>query len=73
MSGGVFICYRREDSAYAARAICIRLAQRLERENVFFDVDSIDLGLDWVQVLSRRIGECDALVGHHREGLDFER
>jgi TIR domain len=62
MSGGVFICYRREDSAFAARAICDRLAACLQRENVFFDVDNIDLGLDWVKVLSRRIGECDALV-----------
>jgi hypothetical protein len=62
MLGGVFICYRREESAYAARAICDRLAQRLTRENVFFDVDNIDLGVDWVDALSERVGACDALV-----------
>src|ERR1700722_1472023 len=62
MSGGVFICYRREESAVAARAIRDRVAQRLERENVFLDVDSIDLGVDWFNVLTDRVGACDALV-----------
>ena len=62
MSGGVFICYRREESAFAARAIRDRVAQRLERENVFLDVDSIDLGVDWFNVLTDRVGACDALV-----------
>jgi hypothetical protein len=46
MSGGVFICYRREESAFAERAIHDRVVQRLERENVFLDVDNIDLGVD---------------------------
>jgi hypothetical protein len=62
MSGGVFICYRREETAFAARAICDRLAQRLGRENVFLDVDNIDLGVDWFNVLTERVGACDALV-----------
>jgi len=62
MPGGVFICYRREESAFAARAIHDRVVQRLERENVFLDVDNIDLGVDWFTVLSERVGACDALV-----------
>jgi hypothetical protein len=62
MSGGVFICYRREESAFAARAIHDRIVQRLERENVFLDVDNIDLGVDWFNVLTERVGACDALV-----------
>jgi hypothetical protein len=59
---GVFICYRREESAFAARAIHDRIAQRLERENVFLDVDNIDLGVDWFTVLTERVGACDALI-----------
>ena len=39
MRGGVFICYRREKSAFAARAIHDRIVQRLDRENVFLEVD----------------------------------
>jgi TPR repeat protein len=62
MSGGVFICYRREETAFAARAIHDRVVQRLERENVFLDVDNIDLGVDWFNVLTDRVGACDALV-----------
>jgi TIR domain len=62
MSGGVFFCYRREESAFAARAIHDRVVQRLARENVFLDVDSIDLGVDWFTVLTERVAACDALV-----------
>jgi hypothetical protein len=35
MSGGVFICYWREETAFAARAICDRVAQKVGRESVF--------------------------------------
>ena len=62
MSGGVFICYRREDSASWARLIYDRLSSRLKREQVFIDVDNIEPGLDFVKVLSDRVGDCDALV-----------
>ena len=62
MSGGVFICYRREDSASWARLIHDRLSSRLKREQVFIDVDNIEPGLDFVKVLSDRVGDCDALV-----------
>jgi TIR domain len=62
MRGGVFICYRREGSAFAARAIYDRVVQRLDRENVFLDVDNIDLGVDWFNVLTDRVAACDALV-----------
>ena len=62
MLGGVFICYRREDSAGFARGIYDRLAQRLGRDNVFFDVDDIEPGLDFFEILSERVGKCDALV-----------
>jgi TIR domain len=60
--GGVFISYRREESAFAARAIYDRIAQKVGRENVFLDVDNIDLGVDWFQVLSEKVGACDALI-----------
>jgi hypothetical protein len=68
MSGGVFFCYRREEFGFAARAIHDRVVRRLERENVFLDVDNIDLGVDWFEVLSDRVGACDALVGGQSHG-----
>jgi hypothetical protein len=60
--GGVFISYRRDDSSGFARGIYDRLAKRLGRKSVFFDVDNIELGEDFVDVLSERVGKCDALV-----------
>ena len=62
MSGGVFISYRREDSGGFAGRIYDRLSNKLGRDNVFFDVDAIRPGLDFVDVLSDRVGKCDALV-----------
>lgn len=62
MKGGVFISYRREDSAGFAGRIYDRLVSRLESGRVFFDVDNIEPGLDFVKVLADRVGDCDALV-----------
>jgi len=62
MSGGVFISYRREDTAGFAGRIYDHLTTSLGHENVFLDVDNIPPGLDFVEVLSERVGKCDALV-----------
>jgi TIR domain/Hypervirulence associated proteins TUDOR domain len=62
VSGGVFISYRREDARGVAGRIYDRLSDGLGSENVFFDVDNIAPGLDFVEVLSERVGACDALV-----------
>ncbi len=62
MAGGVFISYRRDDSGGYAGRIFDRLTSRLGHENVFFDVDAIPPGRDFVDVLSDRIGKCDALL-----------
>ncbi len=60
--GGVFISYRREDSGGFAGRIYDRLVSRLGRDSVFFDVDAIPPGRDFVDALSERVGRCDALV-----------
>jgi hypothetical protein len=62
MSGGVFISYRREDTRGFAGRIYDRLSDRLGSKNVFFDVDNIAPGLDFVEVLTERVAACDALV-----------
>ena len=58
----------REDSDGFAGRIYDRLTNRLGRKNVFFDVDAIPPGLDFVDVLSERVGKCDvllAIIGKH--------
>jgi len=62
VSGGVFISYRREDASGFARAIRDRVAERLDRKNVFFDVDNIEPGVDFVDFVTENVGACDALV-----------
>jgi hypothetical protein len=62
MLGGVFINYRREDSGGYPGRIYDRLTSRLGRDSVFFDVDAIPSGRDFADVLSERVGKCDALI-----------
>jgi hypothetical protein len=59
---GVFISYRREDSSAYAGRLYDRLSTHFGKENVFMDVDSIELGLDFIEVLERTISTCDAVV-----------
>jgi hypothetical protein len=74
--GGVFISYRREDSGGYAGRISDRLTSCLGRDNVFFDVDAIPPGRDFVDVLSERVGKCDALIAvigkHWTSSVDDE-
>ena len=43
--GGIFICYRRDDSAHATGRIFDRLIREFGRERVFKDVNSIPVGI----------------------------
>src|SRR5215211_7001655 len=66
-SGRIFISYRREETAYPAAWLFDRLADRFSGGQVFKDVDSIQLGDDFVEVVTRAVGSCDvllALIGH---------
>jgi hypothetical protein len=61
-SGRIFISYRREETAYAAGWLYDRLAGRFGRGQIFKDVDSIQLGDDFVEVITRAVGSCDVLL-----------
>jgi hypothetical protein len=60
--GRIFISYRREETAYAAGWLFDRLAEHFGREQVFKDVDSIQLGDDFVEVITAAVGSCDVLL-----------
>jgi uncharacterized RDD family membrane protein YckC len=65
--GRIFISYRREETAFPAGWLYDRLAERFDDGQVFKDVDSIELGDDFVEAISRAVGSCDvllALIGH---------
>jgi hypothetical protein len=58
----IFISYRREDTAPCAGRIYDRLIQEFGFEQVFFDIDTIPPGDDFVEVLTEKVESCDVLL-----------
>jgi hypothetical protein len=61
-AGRVFISYRREETAYPAGWLFDRLVDRFGRGQIFKDIDSIELGDDFVEVITAAVGSCDVLL-----------
>lgn len=59
---GVFISYRREDSAEEAQRLGRLLGERFGAELVFVDVEDIKPGDDFAEAIDEKVGFCDALV-----------
>jgi len=59
---GIFISYRRTDSAGYAGRLYDRLVERFGAAAVFMDVDAIHPGEDFARVLEQRMRSCDAVV-----------
>jgi flagellar biosynthesis GTPase FlhF len=60
--GRIFISYRRADSAGYAGRIYDRLTAHFGEDAVFMDVDTIEAGVDFVEVLQNAVQRCDVLV-----------
>jgi hypothetical protein len=54
--------YRREETSYAAGWLFDRLSGHFGRGQVFKDIDSIELGDDFVEVITTAVGSCDVLL-----------
>src|SRR5829696_9413922 len=61
-TGRIFISYRRDETAYPAGWLFDRLAEHFGDAQVFKDVDSIELGDDFVEMITRAVGSCDVLL-----------
>ena len=61
-SSRVFISYRRADSDYPAGWLFDRLAEHFGRGRVFKDVDSLEPGDDFAEVITAAVSSCSALV-----------
>lgn len=57
--GSIFISYRREDSQHLAGRLRDRLIQEYSPSRVFFDIDSIEPGLDFAEAIERAVAGCD--------------
>lgn len=58
----IFISYRRDDAAGYARAIYEELTERFPPESVFMDVDAIEPGLPFDEVIRDAVGQCKVLL-----------
>lgn len=62
MADSIFISYRRDDEqGYAAR-LYERLMEIYGREHVFFDVDSVPVGFDFVRYIDQRVSLSDIVL-----------
>jgi hypothetical protein len=61
-SGRVFISYRRQESSGLAGRLYDRLAARFGDDQVFMDVDTIALGVDFAEVIAQAVSSCEVLL-----------
>jgi tetratricopeptide (TPR) repeat protein len=60
--GGIFVSYRREDSAGHAGRLFDRLKESFGKDRVFMDVAGIEPGIDFVEAIDSAVGSCDVLI-----------
>ena len=57
----IFISYRRGDGSYPAARLFAQLTARFGSGQVFMDVDSIEPGDDFAEVITGAVGSCAVL------------
>jgi TIR domain len=58
----IFLSYRRDDSSGYTGRLYDRLKQHFGYDNLFLDIDTIALGLDFVEAIQNAVGACDVLL-----------
>jgi hypothetical protein len=58
----IFICYRREDSSGHAGRLYDRLEARFGDDDVFMDIEAIEPGADYLEVIDRTVATVDVLI-----------
>ena len=61
-TGRIFISYRREDAGYPAGWLYDGLVSHFGADRVFKDVDSIEPGDDFAEVIGAAVGSCSVLL-----------
>jgi isoamylase len=61
-SGRVFISYRREETAWQASWLFDLLTKRFGSGQIFKDVDNIEVGDKWREVITRAVWSCHVLL-----------
>jgi len=58
----IFISYRRDDSPYASTAVYDRLVRSFGSNNLFKDVDTIPLGVNFKNYINKVISQCEIVL-----------
>ncbi|WP_433555793.1 toll/interleukin-1 receptor domain-containing protein [Pseudonocardia xinjiangensis] len=58
----IFLNYRREDSGFEADSLYAHLVDHFGSQQVFKDIESIELGHDFVDAISGSLTACDCLI-----------
>lgn len=61
-SQGIFISYRRDETAGYAGRLADRLNEHFGEHEVFWDIDSIEPGLDFVEAIQRTVDSSEVLI-----------
>ncbi len=72
----IFLNYRREDAADAAGRLSDALTAHFGPGHVFMDIDAIEPGVDFEEVVNEAVGTCDvliAVIGRHWLGVEDNR
>ena len=59
---GIFISYRREDTAGHAGRLFDRLREHFGKDRVFMDVAGIEPGVDFAEAIEKAVGSCAVLL-----------
>jgi TIR domain len=59
---GIFISYRRDESAGYAGRIADSFEEYFGEDKVFRDIDSIEPGLDFAEAIESAVGSCEVLI-----------
>src|SRR5947209_11577218 len=59
---GIFVSYRRDDSAGHAGRLFDRLGAHFGDDQIFMDIDHIEPGEDFARVIEDAVGSCEILI-----------
>ena len=59
---GIFISYRRDDSSGHAGRLFDKLSESFGADQIFMDIDTIDPGLDFIEVIDRALASSKVVI-----------
>jgi TIR domain len=62
MADGIFVCYRRDDTAPTAGRLVDKLAGKYKPDQIFQDVPGIEPGIDWQKEIEKRIAVTKVML-----------